>query len=166
MTSSKLEKRGNEQIMGELQIVVTSELSAPPSAVYALLSDYQKGHPAILPKAFTQITVLQGGQGAGTVVRADMRTMGQNSTFHLTVTEPEPGRVLVEEDAEAGVHTTFTVEPLDGGTRSRVTIASIMRGPRGPLAWLQGPMMANYTRKLYREELAKLDAYVRQQTAL
>ncbi len=41
-------------------------IPAPAAAVYALLADYRDGHPRILPPAFSDLTVLQGGIGAGT----------------------------------------------------------------------------------------------------
>ena len=43
-------------------------MNAPAAKVYEVLSDYQEGHPAILPrKYFIDLTVEEGGRGAGTV---------------------------------------------------------------------------------------------------
>ncbi len=149
--------------MSDLHVSVTGQVGASPAAVYALLRDYRDGHPTILPKPwFSGLTVLEGGLGAGTVVRTEMAVMGRSSVFTLTISEPEPGRVLAEEDAAAGTATTFTVEPLDGGARSRVTIASDMRMPGGIAGWLQKQMAGVLTRRIYRAELAQLDAVMRQ----
>jgi hypothetical protein len=147
--------------MSEFLVTATSEIGAAPAEVYAALADYRVAHPAILPKVFTRLTVLEGGQGAGTVVQVEMQTMGRRTTLNLTVSEPEPGRVLAEADDAAGVRTTFTVDPLDGGARSQVTIASVFAEPGGLLGPLQVAMMRAYTRKLYRKELANLDAWMR-----
>lgn len=150
--------------MNTLEIIVVSDIGAPPAMVYGTLRDYQTGHPSILPAAFTDYQVVEGGVGAGTVVRVTLRAMGRGFPYTLQVTEPEPGRILAEEDTGAGTRTTFTVDALDGGARSRVTISTVMRAPRGPLAWIQSPMTANFTRKLYKEELANLNTLAQQKS--
>src|SRR5512143_2860704 len=111
--------------MNQIHVEASKVIEARPEKVYAILADYRVSHPAILPKPyFTALVVEQGGQGAGTVARAQMKVMGTQMTYHLIVSEPQPGRLLKEVDAAAGVSTTFTVDPLDGGQRSRVTIAT------------------------------------------
>ena len=65
------------------------------------------------------------GVGAGTVIRVDMRVLGRPQTFRAVVTEPEPGRVLVETN-DNGYVTTFTVEPRAEGQHAYVTIATEM----------------------------------------
>ena len=142
--------------MWTVHISATADISAPPARVLTILSDYRTAHPAILPPAFSRVTVLEGGVGAGTVVEVEMKPLGRTRTFRLTVTEPEPGRVLAETDADGGMHTTFTVDPLDGGQRSRVTIASDMAAPGGLFGGVQRAMMRRYTENLYRAELALL----------
>lgn len=146
--------------MSEIQIAVTSDIGAAPDVVYAVLADYRVGHRAILPKAFTRLTVLEGGQGSGTVVDVEMSVMGNRQTLHLTVSEPEPGRVLAEEDSAAGIRTTFTVEPLNGSAGSRVTITSRMRASGGLSGAVQAAIMRRFTHRLYRDELAQLDRVV------
>ena len=105
--------------------------------------------------------VLEGGQGAGTLVAVEMNVMGVRSALRLRTSEPQPGRELVERDEDAGVKTTFTVDPLDGGSRCRVTIetdALAAAGLRGLFErWLNPGIM----RRIYRAELAQLAAYVR-----
>ena len=99
-------------------------INAPADAIYAVLADYRVSHPAILPKAFTGVTVEQGGTGAGTIAHAYLTVMGQKFHYRLVVTEPQPGRVLAEVDEAAGVYTTFTVDPLSAA-QSRVTIDEV-----------------------------------------
>ena len=54
----------------------------------------------------------QGGIGAGTVIRFQMSALGQKRTLRAEITEPEPGRVLVETYLDSnGAVTTFTVDP-------------------------------------------------------
>jgi uncharacterized protein YndB with AHSA1/START domain len=151
--------------MPTFHVSATADITAPPQRVMAILTDYRTAHPAILPPAFTRVTVLEGGIGAGTVIDVEVKAMGRSRIFHLTVTEPEPGRVLTETDAEAAMHTTFTVDPLDGGQRSRVTITSEMAAPDGLLGGMQAAIMRRYTANLYREELALLAAAAQQSSA-
>ncbi len=110
--------------MNTYQAEASAVIDAPPANVYAILADYHEKHPAILPsRYFTDIQVTQGGQGAGTLATVRMNVYGTKTLYNMIVSEPEPGRVLQEEDAAAGVVTTFTVDPIDRGTHSRVTIA-------------------------------------------
>ena len=46
---------------------------------------------------FDPPVVEQGGFGEGTVITFQMRLMGQTRTFHSTISEPDPGRVLAEK---------------------------------------------------------------------
>ncbi len=102
--------------MSTIHVEVSDVIKARPEQVYAVLSDYRTGHPAILPKPyFTSLTVDEGGQGAGTRIQVHMKVLGAERHYQFVIREPEPGRVLVESDEAAGVTTTFTVEPLDGG---------------------------------------------------
>lgn len=143
--------------MGYYQAEASETIVAPPDQVYAIISDYHKGHPAILPaRYFTEMTVDEGGVGEGTVTTVLMNVFGARSALKLQVTEPEPGRVLVEEDRSAGVVTTFTLDPVNGGGATRVTIATRANtspGLRGMVEKLMNPAI---TRKIYREELQQL----------
>jgi hypothetical protein len=138
-------------------------IDAHPEEVYAILADYQSSHPAILPKPyFAGIEVEQGGLGAGTVVNVRMKAFGMEQKYRLSVTEPEPGRVLVEEDEEAGVTTTFTLDPVDDGQATRVTIATDMRPSRGVAGWFERLIDPPFLRNIYQAELQQIADYVRQ----
>lgn len=94
------------------------------------------------------------------------KAMGVERVFHLTVTEPEPGRVLHEADVDAGVATSFVVGPMNGGTQSRVTIISDMKSAAGLMGvmerWLTPPMI----RRIFQQELNQLNDYARTKTVL
>src|SRR5215467_8872697 len=93
--------------------------------VYSLIANYNDGHPRILPKQFSGLTVEQGGVGAGTVIRFQMRLLGKKQTFRAAVTEPDPGHVLVETDLDTnGAVTTFTIAPSHAPADSNVTIST------------------------------------------
>jgi hypothetical protein len=149
--------------MSQIYTEVSSVVPARPEVVYTVLADYRVGHPAILPKPyFTDLRVEQGGQGAGTVVHTRMVVLGVERVFKLTVSEPEPGRVLKEVDEQAGIVTTFTVTALEPGQQSRVTIATMARASPGVRGLLEKIMNPPLTRQIYRQELKQLADYVRQ----
>src|SRR5262249_31486321 len=100
------------------RVQASAHIDAPPARVYGIIADYRVGHPSILPKPFKNFVVEEGGQGAGTIIRFEVPALGAVTRFRAIVTEPQPGRVLVETNVEpAGSLTTFTVTPnVDGGT--------------------------------------------------
>src|SRR5690349_13063520 len=108
----------------KIHVQASHIIDARPEQVYAVISDYEVGHPAILPKYFTSLRVVKGGQGAGTELYVDLKVYGQEFHYHQIVTEPEPGRTLVETDVETGQFSRFTFEPLNGGQQTKVTIFS------------------------------------------
>jgi hypothetical protein len=148
--------------MSELKISASIVIPASPVDIYAVMSDYRIGHPAVLPKPyFSKLVVVEGGQGAGTILEVHMDVYGTKRVFHQVVSEPEPGRVLVETDIQAGVVTSFTVDPLGDGNQSRVTIATQSRlspGIQGVLERLINPLIVG---RIYKQELEHLDQYVR-----
>src|SRR3954452_24399967 len=103
-------------------VSASATIPARRDRVYSLISNYKDGHPRILPKQFTNLTVEQGGTGAGTVIRFQMSVFGRRQTLRAAITEPEPGRVLVETDLDTnGAVTTFTVNPGSAPADSQVT---------------------------------------------
>jgi hypothetical protein len=143
-------------------VEVSQVIDAAPDKVYGILSDYRTGHPTILPKPeFEDLTVEQGGQGDGTVIRVTMAAFGQKVHYRMHVTEPQPGRVLKEEDPTAGVATTFTVTPQNGGTRSLVQIATQWQPKPGLKGWLEGLINPRVAKPLYKRELDLLNARVK-----
>ncbi len=146
-----------------ITVAVTGEVQAPAEKVYAILADYRQHHPHILPGAyFTDLTVEEGGLGAGTIFQAEMNVFGSRRTFRMCVAEPEPGRVLTETDLETDLLTTFTVTPVEAN-HCRVTIATEWQQPPGFGGWLQGLTMPAFMRRIYQAELHQLDEYARAQ---
>ncbi len=145
--------------MDKIHAHATRVIEAPPEKVYAVLANYNESHPAILPKhVFSDLVVEQGGVGAGTVVRVTMAAMGTKQELHVTVSEPEPGRVLVESGS--GMITTFTVEPMDAGRSSQVTMAT----EATPSPRLQGWIERLVTPGLLWDELRLLAKYVEEKS--
>ena len=136
-------------------------IPAPAQAVYATIADYHNGHPAILPKPwFQDLVVEQGGVGAGTVIRFTMRVLGSMHTLRAKITEPVPGRVLVETN-DTGSVTTFTVTPAAGSSASEVEIATEVPVRPGIAGALERLATKAILRRIYPRELellAKLHA--------
>ncbi len=110
--------------MSQYKFSVSSFIPAPPAVVYGIIADYKNGHPKILPKPpFVSLVVEKGGIGAGSILKVQMKVAGKLQTFQTVVTEPEPGRVLVETN-DTGYITTFTVEPHDNEKNSYVTFTT------------------------------------------
>lgn len=73
------------------------------------------------------MVVEEGGIGEGTRIRFQVRVLGTTTKFRAVVTEPEPGRVLVERNIEGSDSvTTFIVEPGAAPGESNVTIETVM----------------------------------------
>jgi hypothetical protein len=137
-------------------------IDAPPAEVYAIFVDYRHSHPQVLPKPyFGDLIVEQGGTGAGTVFRTSVTVIGMTEQFHMVVTEPEPGRLLVETDAQQGLTTSFTIDPVEGGKKSRVTIATDWTPKSGVMGWVEKLSKPAVTRKIYDAELKLVQAYVK-----
>lgn len=130
--------------------------------MYRIIADYREHHPRIVPpKYFRNITVEEGGVGAGTRTTVTMKVLGATQVLTHLIREPEPGRVLEEVDAAGSSTTRFTVEPEHGGREARVTIATTFKVRPGPLGALQGWVTAAVLRRIYPLELARLDQYAR-----
>ena len=146
----------------EIHAESSQVFEARPACVYAILVDYHVHHPAILPKPyFAELTLEQGGRGAGTIIRVRMKVFGVEQVYRMTVTEPEPGRVLREEDSESGVTTTFTVEGLDDGEKARLTIATTARASRGIRGFFERRLNPPIMRRIFKKQLSKIAAYAR-----
>jgi hypothetical protein len=140
-------------------VSATADIPAPASTVYRVIADYREHHPRIVPpEHFRNMRVLEGGFGAGTRTMFDAHVLGTTHHIHHVVSEPEPGRVLVERDVDGPNSTTFTIEPT--GTQSaRLTIESNMNTRGGLAGVLERWMTAAVLRRIYQKELARIAAY-------
>ena len=143
--------------MAPLHASAERTIPAPADTVYALLADYRDGHPRILPPAFSDLTVLQGGVGAGTVFRFALKLAGRTQEGKARVEEPEPGRVLSETYPDKGAETRFTVDPV--GSQSRVRIETSWEPSRGPAGLIERLVAPRLFRKLYAEELDLIERW-------
>lgn len=142
--------------MPEIRAASSALIPAPPPTVYGLIADYRRGHPSILPpKYFQNLIVEEGGLGAGTRISFQMRSFGTVRQAHARVTEPEPGRRLVETLSDDGIETEFTVDGVAGTQSSRVTIATHYRKP-GLRGWLERLLAPAFLHAVYGAQLRLL----------
>jgi hypothetical protein len=149
--------------MGSYRVTSSARISAPPAKVYAVIADYRQHHPRIVPpQYFPGLEVLEGGVGAGTRTRVTMRVLGATRVFEQIVTEPEPGRVLMETNQDGSGVTTFTVDSDDAGESARVSITTEIASRPGIQGFLERMVTSMILPRIYRKELARLDQYVAQ----
>jgi uncharacterized protein YndB with AHSA1/START domain len=147
--------------MPQLHAFAERTIAAPAAAVYSLLADYREGHPRILPPAFSDLTVLSGGIGAGTEIRFALQFAGRKQVVEARVAEPEPGHVLSEAYEEKSAVTRFTVDPIEN--QSQVRIETSWESSRGLAGLIERLIAPRLFRKLYTEELDLIERWAIEQ---
>lgn len=147
--------------MAEVRVMAEGEIGAPAERVYRYLADYRQHHPRFLPPNFSGYEVEQGGVGEGTIIRFSLTVGGRSRQYRQRISEPEPGRVLAETDLTSSAQTVFTVTPA--GERCRVRIETSWQGAGGIGGFFERLFAPPALRRLYADELARLDRYAREQ---
>ncbi|GHO44913.1 SRPBCC family protein [Ktedonospora formicarum] len=141
------------------QIIVTNEriINASPSEVYAVLSDYNQ-RQQFLPENFHNYTVEKGGHGAGTVVQYRLHAAQRERDYRLGVEEVIKGRVIRERDFGSSFVITWTLSPENGGSRTRVGVASEWTGGSGVGGFFERTFAPMGLRNIYDNVLDLLNA--------
>jgi polyketide cyclase/dehydrase/lipid transport protein len=146
--------------MSRLRVSAAGVIPARPEKVYKILADYRVHHPHIVPREyFRRLEVEEGGVGAGTRTLLEMRVLGATRVVRHVISEPQPGRVLVEADPHGSSRTSFTVDPVPAGEATRLTIATEIETRGGVLGILERFLVKLALRRIYRRELALLESY-------
>jgi uncharacterized protein YndB with AHSA1/START domain len=145
--------------MAKINVSAERTVAAPAETTYSYLADMREHHPNFLPPAFSDFTVESGGVGAGTVTRFKVTAGGRTREYRMTVSEPEPGRVLQESDTNSSLVTTFTVTP--SGESSTVRIETSWDGAGGIGGFFERLFAPRVMQGIYTDELDRLDAYAR-----
>jgi hypothetical protein len=148
--------------MGKIEVAEEGSVGAPADLTYRLIADDQH-HQQFLPDSFSDFEVLEGGVGAGTLHRFTVSAGGRKREMVMRVDEPEPGRVLTETDQGSSMITTFTVTPAGDGCRVR--IATTWDGAGGVGGFFERLFAPRMMRRVYVDELGRLDRYAREQAA-
>jgi uncharacterized protein YndB with AHSA1/START domain len=144
-------------------VVAEGTVGAPAERVYALIADCQQHHPKFVPPSFEDFKVEEGGVGAGTIFSFTSHAARRTRHFRMRVDEPEPGRVLTETDLGSSMVTTWTLTPQGGQTV--VKIETRWNGAGGIKGFFEGLFAPPAMRRIYADELRRLDQYARQQVA-
>jgi hypothetical protein len=152
--------------MGRASAQAEQLIDARPTAVYAVLADYNTHHPRIMPESlFSRLQVESGGVGTGTVFHITLHMLGRKQRLHMEVAEPEPGHVLTETNLDTGVVTEFTVAPGGNGSRTLARISSEWEtagGVRGLFDRLVTPLLMG---RIFAKQLRELGHYMRSSEA-
>jgi hypothetical protein len=147
--------------MAEVYVVAEGLVGAPADRVYEYIADHRQHHPRFLPPQFSNFEIEKGGFGAGTITTFKVTAGGRSRGYRMRVDEPEPGRVMTESDTISSLVTTWTVTPE--GERSRVRIETRWEGARGVGGFFERLFAPLAMRRIYGDELRRLDRYARQQ---
>lgn len=144
--------------MAKVEASAERAIDAPADEVYGYLADLHQ-HPRFLPPAFSDFQVLEGGVGAGTVTQFKVTAGGRTREYVTRITEPEPGKTLVETDTKSSLVTTFSVSPRDG--KSLVRITTNWDGAGGIGGFFERTFAPRALRRLLLDELDLLNTYAR-----
>jgi hypothetical protein len=154
--------------MRQVKVKVTDVLKARPEDVYATIADYRQGHPYIIPQEnLYDLQVEQGGYGEGTIIRFKSRMLGTEQSHRQRISEPEPGRVLVEQEIDAvqNVTDTFTVIPLEQGQKTHIEISVAMDVSSGFKGFIERIAVLSIFPSMLRKELKLLEAVAQKRKA-
>jgi hypothetical protein len=147
--------------MSTVTVVATRTVDAPAAVVFRCVSDFRAHHQRILPSAFSDFMVEEGGTGDGTLVSFVLSAGGRSRRYHMRVTVPTPGRVLEEHDTGSSLVTSFVLTPE--GDRTHVRIETTWQGAAGVRGFFERLFAPGALKRIYDDELARLDAYAREQ---
>jgi hypothetical protein len=148
--------------MSKINVETDGPVGAPADLTYRLIAD-DEHHQRFLPDGFSDFEVLEGGVGAGTLHRFTVTAGGRQRGYRMRVAEPEPGRVITETDEDSSLATRFTVSPT--GDTCSVTIATSWDGAGGVGGFFERLFAPRAMRRMYADELVRLDRYAREQAA-
>lgn len=142
--------------MGVVKAESTQVVPASPEAVYDALADYTEVRPAILPAAYGDYAVVEGGTGAGTVVTYRLSAAGRQRDYRMQVVDADAGHRLVEQDQQSSLSTTWTLTP--SGNATSVTVTTTWQGAGGVGGFFEGIFAPLGVRRLQSETLRNLAA--------
>ncbi len=139
--------------MGQVSASSTVLIDAAPEAVLAAVADYQTVRPKILSSHYSNYSVRQGGQGAGTVVSWKLQATESRSRDVLASIDVA-GKTVIEKDANSTLVTNWTVAPA--GTGSTVTVKTSWNGAGGIKGFFEKTFAPLGLRKIQGEVLGNL----------
>jgi carbon monoxide dehydrogenase subunit G len=139
--------------MGQVSATSTILVNAAPDAVLTAVSDYQNVRPKILSPQYSDYQVLQGGQGAGTVVKWKLQAT-KSRVRDVQAAVDLAGKTIIEKDANSTMVTNWTVAPAGPG--SSVTVKTSWTGAGGVKGFFEKTFAPLGLRKIQGEVLENL----------
>lgn len=146
--------------MSRIHVEAERLIDAKPQDIYTFIADYRDKRPRILPPNYIDYTVVQGGRGAGTIVRYRFRAARRERPYEIAVEEPSKGRVLLERDTTSSLVTTWTVTPTASKDQTRVAITTEWEGSRGIGGFFERTFAPMGLRRVYNDMLDRLQQEV------
>lgn len=145
--------------MSRVRATTRRRLPGTAEQAYAALADYRVARPALLPAEFSRYEVLAGGTGADTTVGWTLQaTRTRTRACLFTVTEPYPGRRLVETDTNSSMMVAWTVHSTEGGCE--VVVVASWRGAGGVGGIFERIFAPKGLNRIHDRVLAALAAHV------
>jgi uncharacterized protein YndB with AHSA1/START domain len=146
------------------KVVASAErgIDAPADEVYSYLAD-QHQHQQFLPPAVSDFQIEEGGVGAGSITTFKVTAGGRTRSYRTVLSEPVPGRTLVESDTRSSLVTTFTVTPQGG--KSLVNITTSWDGASGVGGFFERTFAPRAMRAIFLDELDRLNKYATERGA-
>ena len=139
--------------MGQVSAVSTVLINADPAAVLAAIADYQTVRPKILSSHYSGYQLLEGGQGAGTVVTWKLQAT-KSRVRDVKATVDVAGHTVIEKDANSTLVSNWTVAPAGSG--STVNLKTSWTGAGGVKGFFEKTFAPLGLRKIQDEVLANL----------
>lgn len=132
-------------------------IDASPAEVFDALADYASRRPRILPPNYLHYAVEKGGHGGGTVIRYLLQAGGRERPYEMHVEETLKGQILTERDKASSLVTRWSVLPVDGGQKSRVSVETDWESAASGIGgFFERTFAPLGLRKIYRDILLAL----------
>ncbi len=139
--------------MGQVSASSTVLVNVAPDAVLAAVADYNEVRPKILSSQYSDYEVLQGGVGAGTVVKWKLQAT-KSRVREVQAAVDVAGKTVIEKAANSTMVTNWTVAPA--GTGSTVTTKTTWTGAGGVKGFFEKTFAPLGLKKIQAEVLENL----------
>jgi uncharacterized protein YndB with AHSA1/START domain len=143
----------------QIKVDLEQIIPAPPARVHAALADY-RARERLLPGAYLDYRVEEGGVGAGTVVSYRLRAGRRERRYLMEVAEPTPGVTLVEHDRESSLITTWILSPTASGTATDIRLSTVWEGHGGIGGFFERTFAPRGLRRIHGELLDRLTQHL------
>lgn len=144
--------------MAQVSASSSITIAQAPERVLEALVDYETVRPRILPEQYLDYTVVEGGQGNGTVAQWTLQATSKRSRT-VKATVAVDGSTITERDANSSLVTTWTVAP--SGSGSEVTTTTEWKGAGGIGGFFEKTFAPLGLKKIQAATLANLEREVR-----